>query len=81
MAKPIKLTAFVYPGCIVVANTGAKCVSGNYPRVARIFHDRHIEWERKRITEQMRDFVEGTAKEPFIAISDSQEVNFFNCEP
>ena len=78
MAKEIKLTAFIYPGRIVVANTGAKCVGGNYPRVATISHDRHIEWERKRITEQMREFVEGLAKEPFIAISASQQVNFYN---
>lgn len=79
MAKEIKMTAFIYPGCIVVANTIAKAVCGNYPEIARIFHDRHIEWCRKRITEQMREYVEKLANEPHIGISTSQsDINFFN---
>lgn len=79
MAKEIKMTAFVYPGCIIVANTGAKAVCGNYPKIARIFHDRHIEWCRKRITEQMREYVEKLANEPHIGISTCQsDINFFN---
>lgn len=75
------ISAFVYPGCIKVCNTGAKAVCGNYPEIARIFHDRSIKWERKRITNQMREYVENLASEPFIAISTSQDVNFFDCEP
>jgi hypothetical protein len=76
MAKEIKMTAFVYPGCIVVANTSAKAVSGNYPEIARIFHDRTIKWERKRITEQMRKYVEDLANEPFVE-SYYQGPNFY----
>lgn len=79
MAKEIRMTAFVYPGCIIVANTSAKAVSGNYPEIAIIFHDRHIEWQRKRVTEQMRKYVEKLANEPHVGISTSQaEINFFN---
>lgn len=79
MAKEIKMTAFKYPGCIIVANTSAKCVNGYWPEIARIFHDRHIEWSRKRITAQMREFVEKLASEPHIGISTSQaDINFFN---
>lgn len=79
MAKEIKMTAFMYPGCIVVANTSAKAVCGNYPEIARIFHDRHIEWERKRVTAQMREFVEKLANEPHVGISTSQaDQNFFD---
>ena len=66
MAKEIKMTAFIYPGCIIVCNTSAKCVNGYYPKIARIFHDRKIEWCRKRITEQMRKYVEDLANEPFV---------------
>lgn len=74
----MKLTSFVYPGCIVVCNTGVEAVCGEYPEIARIFHDRSIQWKRKRITEQMRTYVESVAKEPFIAISDTQQINFFH---
>ena len=82
MAKDIKITDFIYPGCIVVCNTSAKCVNGYWPEIARVFHDRHIEWQRKRITEQMRTHVERLANEPHIGISASQEdTNFFNCPP
>lgn len=68
---------FIYPGCIKVCNGDAKYVNGNLPEIARIFHDRHIEWQRKRITQEMRDYVEGIASEPFVAISASQQVNFY----
>ena len=79
MAKEIEMTAFIYPGCILVANTGAKCVCGNYPEIARIYRDRTIKWERKRITEQMRRYVEDLANTPHIGISVTQsEINFFN---
>lgn len=79
MAKEIEMTAFVYPGCIVIANTSAKCVGGYWPEIARVFHDRHIEWSRKRITQQMRDYVESIANEPHIGISTSQsDQNFFD---
>jgi len=79
MAKEIEMTAFIYPGCIIVANTSAKAVGGYYPEIARIFHDRSIKWERKRITQQMRDYVEKLAKEPHIGISVSQaDQNFFD---
>ena len=82
MAKEIKMTAFVYPGCIVVANTSAQCVNGYWPEIARIFHDRHIEWSRKRITQQMRDYVERLANEPHVGISTSQaDQNFYECPP
>ena len=79
MAKEIKFSTFVYPGCIKVCNGSAKFVNGNLPEIARIFHDRHIEWQRKRITAQMREYVENLSKEPFVAISASQNENFFNC--
>lgn len=68
---------FICPGCIEVCNGDAKYVNGNMPEIARIFHDRHIEWRRKRITQEMRDYVEGIASEPFVAISASQQVNFY----
>lgn len=61
MAKDIKIVSFTYPGCIIVCNGSAKFVNGNLPEIARIFHDRHIEWQRKRITQQMRDYVESLA--------------------
>lgn len=77
MAKEIKITDFIYPGCIIVANTSARPVNGNYPEIARIFHDRSIEWQRKRITDQMRSHVEELANRPFVAISEMQEVNFY----
>lgn len=80
MAKEIKITDFVYPGCIIVANTSAKAVSGNYPEIARVFHDRRIEWCRKRITQQMREHVEALANEPFIE-QFYQGPNFFACPP
>lgn len=82
MAKEIKISDFVYPGCIVVCNTSAQAVSGNYPEIARVFHDRTIKWERKRISQQMRDHVERLANEPHIGISTCQaDQNFFNCPP
>lgn len=74
----MKLTSFIYPGCIIVCDTDEETISGNYPEIARIFHDRSIQWKRKRITEQMRTYVENVAKEPFIAISDTQQINFFH---
>ncbi len=77
MAKEITFKTFVYPGCILVCNGSANYVNGNLPEIARIFHDRSIHWERKRITQQMRDYVEELAKEPFIAVSASQHENFF----
>lgn len=78
MAKEITFATFVYAGCIVVCNGSAKYVNGNLPEIARIFSDRSIKWERKRITDQMREYVESLAKRPFIAISASQEINFFD---
>ena len=79
MAKEITFKVFVYPGCIEVCNGSAKYVNGNLPEIARIFHDRTIEWQRKRITEQMRSFVEDLAKTPHIGISTCQsDINFFN---
>ena len=79
MAKEIQISAFVYPGCIQVCNTSAKAVCGYYPRIARIYPDRSIEWERNRITAQMREYVEKLANEPHVGISTSQaEINFFN---
>lgn len=77
MAKEIKITSFVYPGCIMVCNGSANYVNGSLPEIARIFHDRRVQWQRKRITQQMRDYVEKLAKEPFIAISASQHENFY----
>lgn len=62
MAKEIKIASFTYPGCIIVCNGSAKFVNGNLPEIARIFKDRHIEWQRKRITDQMREYVEKLAK-------------------
>lgn len=67
MAKDIILKTFVYPGCIIVCNGSAKYVNGYLPEIARIFHDRHIEWQRKRITDQMREYVEKMANAPFIS--------------
>lgn len=79
MAKEINLTAFIYPGCIVIANTSAKPVSGNYPEIAKVHHDRSIEWCRKRITPQMREYVQDIADTPHIGISVTQsDINFFN---
>lgn len=80
MAKEIKIVSFVYPGCIVVCNGSAKFVNGNLPEIARIFHDRHIEWQRKRITEQMRTTVERMANEPFTETCVNGP-NFFSCPP
>lgn len=77
MAKEIILKTLVYPGCIIVYNGSAKCVNGYYPEIARIFHDRHIEWQRKRITEQMREYVEKMANAPFIS-QYYQGPNFYN---
>ena len=75
----MEFKTFIYPGCIVVCNGSAKYVNGNLPEIARIFHDSTIQWCRKRITAQMREYVEGLASEPFVAISYSQHENFFNC--
>ena len=66
MAKEIILKTLVYPGCIIVCNGSAKFVNGYYPEIARIFPDRHIEWQRKRPTDQMREYVEKMANAPFI---------------
>lgn len=66
MAKEIKIVSFTYPSCIIVCNGSAKFVNGNLPEIARIFHDRHVEWQRKRITDQMREAVEKLANEPFV---------------
>lgn len=77
MAKEIKIVSFTYPDCIVVCNGSAKFVNGNLPEIARIFRDRHIEWQRKRITEQMREYVEKLANEPFVE-SYHSEPNFFD---
>jgi len=75
----LEMSALVYPGCILICNTGAKAVCGHYPEIARIYKDRTIHWERKRITEQMRTFVESIANTPHIGISVCQsEINFFN---
>jgi uncharacterized protein YdaU (DUF1376 family) len=79
MAKDIRFKTFVYPGCIKVCNGSANYVNGNLPEIARIFSDRHIEWSRKRITEQMRAYVEDLAKTPHIGISTAQsDQNFFD---
>ena len=78
MAQEITFKTFVYPGCIIVCNGSAKYVNGNLPEIARIFHDRHIEWQRKRITDPMREYVEKVAQEPFIPVSASQQVNFYH---
>lgn len=80
MAKEIKIVSFTYPGCIIVCNGSAKFVNGNLPEIARIFKDRHVEWQRKRITQQMRDHVERLAREPFVAISASltKKFNIYN---
>ena len=79
MAKDIRFKTFIYPGCIMVCNGSAKYVNGYLPEIARIYHDRSISWERKRITEQMRRYVEDLAKTPHIGISTSQsEINFFH---
>lgn len=73
MEKEINLKSFVFPGCIEV------CIgSSKLPVIARIYEDRSIVWERKRITDKMREYVESLAKTPFIAISFTQNVNFFN---
>ena len=77
MAKEIKIVSFVYPGCILVCNGSANYVNGNLPEIARIYHDRSIEWQRKRITQQMRDYVEALANEPHVSISASQDENFY----
>lgn len=76
MAKEIKIVSFTYPGCIIVCNGSAKFVNGDLPEIARIFHDRHVEWQRKRITDQMRKYVEKLANEPFVE-SCYQGPNFF----
>lgn len=78
MAKEITFSTYVYPGCIEVCNGSAKFVNGYLPKIARIYSDRTIQWERKRITDQMREYVEGLAKTPFIPISASQNENFFD---
>ena len=73
MEKELNLKSFVFPGCIEV------CIgSSKLPVIARIYKDRSIAWERKRITDKMREYVESLAKTPFIAISFTQNVNFFN---
>lgn len=73
MEKELNLKSFVFPGCIEV------CIgSSKLPVIARIYEDRSIVWERKRITDKMREYVESLAKTPFIAISFTQNVNFFN---
>ena len=73
MAKELNLKSFVFPSCIEV------CIgSSKLPVIARIYQDRSIGWERKRITNEMREYVEDIAKTPFISISVTQEVNFFN---
>lgn len=77
MAKEIKFATFVYPGCIIVCNGSAKFVNGNLPEIARIFHDRRVEWQRKRITDQMREFVDKLANEPFVE-SYHNGPNFFS---
>ena len=74
------MSDFVYPGCIVVCNTSAKCVNGYWPEIARVYHDRTISWERKRITQQMRDHVEALANEEFVS-QFYQGPNFFTCPP
>lgn len=51
MAKEIKIVSFTYPGCIIVCNGSAKFVNGNLPEIARIFKDRHVEWQRKAMRE------------------------------
>lgn len=78
MANEIKLTSFIYPGCIKVCNGSAKFVNGYLPVIARIYPDRTVVWKRKRITDKMREYVEGISKTPFMAISYTQNVNFFN---
>ena len=77
MAKEIRIVSFTYPGCIIVCNGSAKFVNGNLPEIARIFKDRRIEWQRKRITDQMREYVEELANEPFVE-SYYQGPNFYN---
>ena len=73
MEKELNLKSFVFPGYIEV------CIgSSKLPVIARIYEDRSIVWERKRITDKMREYVESLAKTPFIAISFTQNVNFFN---
>lgn len=73
MEKEVNLKSFVFPGCIEV------CIgSSKLPVIARIYQDRSIVWERKRITNKMSEYVESIAKIPFIAISFTQNVNFFN---
>ena len=73
MEKELNLKSFVFPGCIEV------CIGSNkLPVIARIYEDRSIVWERKRITDKMREYVESLAKTPFIAISFTQNVNFFS---
>lgn len=81
MAKEIKIVSFTYPGCIIICNGSANFVNGNLPEIARVFSDRHVEWQRKRITEQMRKYVEDVTKTPFWSVSASSEANFFNCDP
>ena len=73
MEKELNLKSFVFPGCIEVCIGSIKL-----PVIARIYKDRSIVWERKRITNEMREYVEDIAKTPFVAISVTQEVNFFN---
>ena len=73
MEKDFNLKFFVFPGCIDVCIGNEKL-----PTIARIYNDRSISWKRKRISEQIRKYVEGIAKTPFMAISDSQNENFFS---
>lgn len=42
MANEIKLTSFIYPGCIEVCNGSAKYVNGYLPVIARISPDRTV---------------------------------------
>lgn len=74
--KEIEIRSFVYPGCIIVCNASAKFVNGYLPEIARIYKDRSIEWMRKRITPQMREYVEWLAKEPHVS-SSSAGGNFY----
>ena len=52
-------------------------MNGNLPEIATVYRDRTVAWRRTRITQQMRDYVEALANEPFIAISASQHDNFY----
>ena len=76
--KEIEFATFVYVGCIMVCNGSAQYVNGYLPEIARINSDRSIQWMRKRITKQMKDFVEKLAHEPFIATTAGLNQNFFD---